>query len=143
MSITTSLTGGAGGNGDTGATAANGAAVSLGSAASASTTGTVTFQQTANGGAGGSAINDTSVAGSGGSANSSISLIQNGVAGLSAEVDASGGSGTPLTASKARAARNRRGSARRGPTICKPMGRPDAVRPHGTTIAGCWLRLKG
>ena len=30
-----------------------------------------------------------------------------------------------------------------GPTICRPMGRPDSVNPHGTVIAGNPQTLKG
>src|SRR4051794_30158739 len=36
-----------------------------------------------------------------------------------------------------------RPSAWRGPTICRPIGNPSAVRPHGTVIAGCCVRLNG
>ena len=41
------------------------------------------------------------------------------------------------------AARRTSASAYLAPTIWSPMGRCDDVKPHGTEIAGCCVRLKG
>jgi hypothetical protein len=45
--------------------------------------------------------------------------------------------------SYARAARSTSASPCIGPTICTDTGRPDRVRPQGTTAAGCCVRLNG
>ena len=42
-----------------------------------------------------------------------------------------------LARSKSRAADRTLASAPLAPTNCRPIGRPDAVRPHGVETAGC------
>ena len=40
--------------------------------------------------------------------------------------------------SNARAAQSNSASAYFGPTMCRPTGRPDLVKPQGIDAAGCW-----
>src|SRR5690606_917991 len=51
--------------------------------------------------------------------------------------------GQEIAHSTKRATASTRSSEWRGPTICSPTGRPAAVRPTGTLIAGCWVMLNG
>jgi ABC-type glutathione transport system ATPase component len=51
--------------------------------------------------------------------------------------------GIGITLSKALATRRTSASPNIGPTICRPIGKPPAVRPQGTEQAGCCVRLNG
>jgi hypothetical protein len=53
------------------------------------------------------------------------------------------GNFTERTLSYALAADNTNRSAKAFPTICKPTGKPDVVKPQGIVSAGCPVTLKG
>ncbi len=53
------------------------------------------------------------------------------------------GGGIRRAASNAREAVSTKASAKRGPTICKPIGRPLSETPHNMDAAGWPVRLNG